>query len=185
MKSEGEAPPKRVQQVLVWDMPGRDYASSLYEDTSIDLWGFDSMLWAGESGIHPESPYITVIRGGFDSDIGTRLERFEYESDSYRGITWYYAWSGPGPVFRNLRASPFSTDATMLNAIAPVGDQLLIRRWTDSMQSHIDVHQGAQPSLRDEEPYRELAQAIGASCLPAHSSAHRMCGRYGPRLTTT
>ena len=139
--------------------------SGIYEDTGIDLWRFDSILWAGKSSIRAESPHITVIRGGFGEDVGTRLERLEYESDSYRGVTWYYAWSGTGPDLRKLRDSPFSTDAVNLNAIAPVRDRLLIRRWTGSMQSQIEIHQGAQPSLWDEKPYRELAQAMGSGLL--------------------
>ena len=80
-------------------------------------------------------------------------------------MNWYYVWSGTSPDFRKLRASPFSTDASKLNAIAPVGDRLLIRRWTDSMESQIDVEQGRQRSLWDEKPYRELAQAVGGDIV--------------------
>ena len=163
--SEGEAPPESIFKVLGWEMPGNLYVSGIYEDTGIDLWGFDSILWAGKSTIQAESPHITVIRGGFGDDIGTRLKRLEYESDSCRGVTWYYAWSGSGPAFRKLRDSPFSTDAAKLNAIAPVGERLLIRRWTGSIQSQIEIHQGAQPSLSGEDPYRELAQAMGSELL--------------------
>ena len=163
--SEGIAPPEEVFHILVVDMPGRDYAGQIYEATGIDLWGFDSILWAGELSMHAESPHITIIRGGFDSDIGTRLEKLDYDSASYRGVTWHYAWSGSSPDFTKLRASPFSTEASKLNAIAPVGDRLLIRRWTDSMESQIDVEQERQRSLWDEEPYRELAQAVGSDIV--------------------
>ena len=165
MISEGKAPPEDVFHILVVDMPGRDYAGQIYEATGIDLWGFDSILWAGEISMHADSPHITVIRGGFDSDIGTRLELLDYDSGSYRGVNWHYAWSGSSPDFRKLLASPFSTDASKLNAIAPVGDRLLIRRWTDSMESQIDVQQGRKLSLWDEEPYRELAQAVGGDLM--------------------
>ena len=163
--SEGKTFPKDAFRVLVVDMPGRDYTGRIYEETGIDLWGFDSILWTGEPRIHTDSPHITVIRGGFESEVGARLERLEYETDSYQGVNWYYAWTGPGPEFQKLRASPFSIDATKLNAIAPAGDRLLIRRWTKNMQSQIDVYQGTQPSLWDEKSYRELAQAIGSELL--------------------
>ena len=160
--SESIAPPEEVFHILVVDMPGRDYAGQIYEATGIDLWGFDSILWTGELSMHAESPHITVMRGGFDTDLGARLEQLDYDSASYRGVDWHYAWSGPGPDFRKLRASPFSTEASKLNAIAPVGDRLLIRRWTDNMESQIDVQQGRQRSLWDEKPFRELAQAVGS-----------------------
>lgn len=163
--SGGKAFPEDAFRVLVVNMPGRDYTGRIYEETGIDLWGFDSILWTGEPRIHTDSPYITVIRGGFESEVGARLERLEYESVSHQGVNWYYAWTGPGPEFQKLRASPFSTDASKLNAIAPAGDRLLIRRWTDNMQSQIDVYRGTQPSLWDEKPYRELAQAIGSELL--------------------
>ena len=165
MISEGIAPPEDAFHVLVVEMPGRDYAGQIYEATGIDLWGFDSILWAGEIGMHAESPHITIIRGGFDSDIETRLELLGYDSASYRGVNWHYAWSGSSPDFRKLRASPFATEASKLNAIAPVGNRLLIRRWTDSMESQIDVEQGRQRSLGDEKPYRELAQAVGSDIV--------------------
>ena len=165
MKSDGRAPPEDVFHILVVDMPGRDYAGPIYEATGIDLWGFDSILWAGELSMHAESPHIAIIRGGFDSDIGTRLEQLDYDSASYRGVNWHYAWSGSSPDFRKLRASPFSTDASKLNAIAPVGDRLLIRRWTENMERQIDVQQGRQRSLWDEKPYIELAQAVGSDIV--------------------
>ena len=46
-----------------------------------------------------------------------------------------------------------------------MGDRLLIRRWTGSIQSQIEIHQGAQPSLSGEDPYRELAQVMGSELL--------------------
>ena len=163
--SEGTAPPEGVFKILTWDMPGRDYAGQIYKNTGIDLWGFDSVLWAGEPSMRADSPHITILRGGFGNDIGNRLEQLEYESDSYRGTTWYYAWSGPSVDIRKLRSSPFAGDAAQFNAIAPVDDRLLIRRWAGNMQSQINIHKGAQASLWDEEAYREIAQAMGSRLL--------------------
>lgn len=52
-----------------------------------------------------------------------------------------------------------------MNAIAPVGNRLLIRRWPASMEHQIDVDRGAKPSLWDAMPFRELAQAIGMELI--------------------
>lgn len=143
------------------DMPGRDYAGAIYDGLGIDLYGLDSILWAGEAHMFGSGTHLTLIQGGFGDDIVERLDLLNYESETHGGVSWQYAWSNYQQRNTLRRSSPFSTEIGRLNAIAPVGDSLLIRRWPDSMPHQIEVHQGIQPSLWDVKPYRELAQVMG------------------------
>lgn len=143
------------------DMPGRDYAGSIYDGLGIDLFNLDAILWAGEANPRGSGMHITLIRGGFSNDIVERLKLLNYESETHGGVTWRYAWADYQHRDMLWRSSPFSMDLGRLNAIAQVGDSLLIRRWPDSMARQIEVHQGIMPSLWDKKHYRELAQAMG------------------------
>ncbi len=151
---------------ILAEAPGKHHSSTIYRETGINLWGLDFIMWAGDANPLGDGAHITLIRGGFNDDIAERLKLLNYNSDTHSNITWYYTWSDYQQ--RNLlrRSSPFSTDVGTLNAIAPVDDNsLLIRRFPENMEHQIEVHQGSQPNLRDEAPYRELAQVMGNELL--------------------
>ena len=147
------------------EIPGRDYVNRIYDATGIDLLGLDYALWAGEIWAFASGLHLTIIKGGFGDDVSARLERLGYQSDTYDGITWFYAWSEYSFTGRAISEHPFGIAAVRLNAIARVDDKLLIRKFPRNMERQIDVHRGRLPSLWDNKPYKELAQAVGDELL--------------------
>ena len=146
----------------------------IFQETGFDFFALDQQIWQHRlvgPGQYEKGPRFRIATGGFGGESAAEslvewlLER-GLHSNTHDGVTYYYSWDDAPPGGREMMSNPFKMDAANhLNALAFVGDTLLVRKWTQNIPHQIDVHMGKRPSLWDDGGHRELAWAVGDEIL--------------------
>ncbi|MCY4654786.1 MAG: hypothetical protein OXC95_16680 [Dehalococcoidia bacterium] len=145
----------------------------IFQETGFDFFALDQQIWQHRLADAEQEigPRFGIAVGSFGSESAAQslaewLLELSLHHDTYNGVTYYYSWDNKPPGPREMLSNPFRMDAANhLNALAFVGDTLLVRKWPRAMPDQIDVHMGKRPSLWDDSGHRELAWAVGDEIL--------------------
>ena len=165
MFAEGSDTIPWTYSLLFGDVSVNSYRAEIYEATGLDFYVADTYIWTEPQAF--SSPALRIITGVIDdsSNLAHRFVEFDYQFANYGGTDYYYYWTDKPPSIDMMMQSPFRYDTREWNALAVIGDTLIVRRWAKDMPETIDVYKGNLPSLYDDQGHRELAQAVGDELL--------------------